>query len=251
MSCDCKRFSQLYGKRQTCTYCFNNLDIGREYRCPKPLGNTPIERQQESAWLSAQKTPRSCGGPSHNIGHVSVCPSKASDGFRGGQQVGGGSPLMYSATGNLTTTDKCCGCLEPKKEQDWFNSINRQHGGSGESEEASHETRHAPAPDAAETHPECQEQVNQTQDDTPGTCGCKRPSGCGSVKFNDDRQYKNNSTEISGFYSDMTACAVGNRPINAVHDNNLNIPKTLTGDRSNMKGRKFDCQQPFWCSKCM
>lgn len=258
LQCNCKRFSNLYGKKQSCTSCFKDVNIGREYVCPDVGSSAPLESQDPSSWMRSQKVPRSCGSPSRNLGHVSVCPQKASnggnqqDGERYGLQQGGGSSFMYSATGALTANNRCCGCLDPKKEEDWFNSISRQHGG-GHNTEEEEASSVAPTPQAAETEPECPAQLNTTQDSPsvfPGNdCNCR--SGATCSKFNSERQYKNEATQPSGWYNDLTGCAIGNRPVRGEHDQYYKIPKTLTQDRGNLTDRKFDCQQPYWCSKCM
>jgi|SRR3989344_4537590 len=135
---------------------------------------------------------------------------------------------MYSTTGTLLNT---CGCM---KEKQWFNAIRKQHGGS--------EMRgSAPLPSVSVSTLSYSSPQHLTKDEDPVKC----------VKFNANRQYRNVSTESHGFYPDLTADAIGNRPVIGFHNNSDIVPNVLLKTKGNLLNRKLDCTQPFWCSKCI
>jgi len=79
-------------------------------------------------------------------------------------------------------------------------------------------------------------------------------ANCSYLQYNGERQYDQESNETPGYYLDLTAPAIGNRPAHAAHDNHDCLPNTVDNKLSNKvnyPGRGFDCRQPFWNEKCI
>jgi hypothetical protein len=133
-------------------------------------------------------------------------------------QVGGGSTdgMMFTATGELGKKNSKCGC---------------QKGGS-------HPRKHTKSNNPSLPN----YSGDNTKLDFPrSSCNCRSSSYC---------DYKNNrGTPISGYYLDVSAPAVGNRAAHSTYNNMSQ--RTVGPDNGNLLNRKFDCQQPFWCEKCM
>lgn len=58
-----------------------------------------------------------------------------------------------------------------------------------------------------------------------------------------------NGAFITGYFPDLAAAPIGNRPVFSSHDNaSVNTPTEWKG---HLLDHKFDCQQPHWCEKCI
>jgi len=54
---------------------------------------------------------------------------------------------------------------------------------------------------------------------------------------------------VTGYFPDVAAAPIGNRPVFAAHDNvSVNTPTEWKG---HLLDYKFDCQQPNWSEKCI
>ena len=183
------------------------------------------------------KNKQTCHGNS-NIGSAYVCPKPSVGGpiieqqSRGDpkcgvpvpnmgrvahcpvSQQGGSANLTYSATGELNKS-KGCGC---------------QKGGSGK------QVHHNDSP----KYPR-------------NTCKHGNSSKCTYPNYNGAKQYGRDATHVTGYYMDLTAQPIGNRPVHGVHDNYNHYPNTMNPkkDKGNVLDRRFDCQQPYWGEKCL
>lgn len=62
-----------------------------------------------------------------------------------------------------------------------------------------------------------------------------------------ERQYRNQTATAPGYFLDVSAPTIGNRPIMRAHENTIyHLPK-----RHQNLDRKFNCSQPFWSPKCL
>lgn len=72
----------------------------------------------------------------------------------------------------------------------------------------------------------------------------------GSVNTNRcDHRLPQEETHMIGYFLDLTAPPIGNRPVVNVHDNaSTNTPAEWKG---HLLDYKFNCQQPHWDEKCI
>jgi hypothetical protein len=61
-------------------------------------------------------------------------------------------------------------------------------------------------------------------------------------------QSSENGRSSNGYFIDVAAVPIGNRPVHSAHNLAINSPAALNG---NLMDREFNCQQPFWCEKCI
>lgn len=244
MSISNSDFNKLMGKQNISKdACFGNLNIGQQYICPSVGSVEPIQEQALHPWFAKQsrkKNPANCHHKHRNIGR-----SCQKQGQSGGGDIGGSygahkgrkrkesRRMKYSAAGELVPYDCGCGSKE-------------QLGGCGG---ACACAGHGMIGGAhTEEHLESKEERNMNY--PRNTCGCRLSSYCSYNKYSKKRQYGNIIREVPGIYLDL-GNTIGNRPIHMEHDNNMNVPKAIPEGVSNMKGKNFGCQQPFWCKSCM
>lgn len=80
--------------------------------------------------------------------------------------------------------------------------------------------------------------TGQLRKKKPGQdCGCQ--SGGGNSQL----------SPINGYYLDVAAAPVGNRPVHGTH-NNIEV-NALASWNTNLPDHRFDCSQPSWHHKCV
>lgn len=80
-----------------------------------------------------------------------------------------------------------------------------------------------------------------------GKCNCNKHNKKKTAQYTDSNI--GNGTPISGFFLDVAAPSVGNRPVYASHTNMS--PNTLSSINDNLMNRNVGCRQPFWDEKCL
>jgi hypothetical protein len=210
--CDYDKFLSFYGNNKSQSTCHGSGSLGDSYVCPSPtIGGKGVKPSQPA-----------CGVPTPNMGRLSYC-AKA--------QVGGGSTegMIFTATGQLDKKKRGCGCQK-----------GGSHHGNGKRQGCKCSKCKCSKCKCSNT--------KHGHDKSP--CGDHDPSSTCNWKSSSYRDYKHNRvTPITGYFLDVAAAPIGNRPVHSRHNNmEPNVP---AADNGNMLDRKFDCQQPFWCEKCM
>lgn len=62
-------------------------------------------------------------------------------------------------------------------------------------------------------------------------------------------QPKIQSIPITGYYMNLEEAPIGGRPVHSKHDNFH--PNNITNHSGHLLENKFNCQQPFWCERCL
>lgn len=132
-------------------------------------------------------------------------------------QVGGG--MMFTATGQLINKKQNCGC---------------QKGGKGKKP-------------TSPTSPMFNDMLDPNYSGDSSVLDYPRNTHKCSSSY--DNYDNGRGTPVNGYYYDVVGNPVGNRPEYGTHDNIK--PNNLTARKGNLLDRKFDCQQPFWCEKCI
>jgi hypothetical protein len=155
-----------------------------------------------------------CGTPASNMGSLAHCPQ-----VQVGGSVGG---MMFTATGQLSKKKRACG---HKK------SACKCDGQCGSKCKCKTKGRYS----LNSNSPLFNDMLNHIGD---------------SSTSHDSSNYKNgHGTPINGYYLDLASAPIGNRPVHGTHDNIKVNDQTVRN--GNLIDRKFDCQQPFWCEKCL
>lgn len=81
----------------------------------------------------------------------------------------------------------------------------------------------------------------------PGDCGLQISYKVPQT-YNKFRSY--GSDEVPGFYFDLAAPGIGNRPVYGQTNKDF-VPRMLLVNEPNLEGRCFDCTQPYWGPKCV
>lgn len=218
-----QRFQAFYGNNKNPGSCHGAGRMGDGYVCPKPtIGGT------EPGIISKQNA--TCGVPVANLGRLAYCAQA---------QTGGGSVkgMIFTATGQLNKKKRSCsGGAHRSDMAPQQRGCGRQSPGHYPPDSHSAKFNDTANPSS----------LNHSGDSTVldyprDTCKCKSSSYC---------DYKNGrGTPINGYFLDIAASPIGNRPVYRTHNNmEINSPASWNG---NLMDRKFDCQQPYWCEKCM
>lgn len=216
---DEERFQRFYhgNKNQSSGAACEHIDVGALYRCPVPTIGGPIT--DDNLHHPQAHSRSGCGAPIGNMGKLVHCKNKKSKG------------------------------------NSWFQMGGGHHDKSNKGE------HHAPrAEDMGGMTYTATGKLKKTKKCKVHGYGTKADhrdrnwAQCSYLQYNGERQYDRESNETPGYYLDLTAPAIGNRPVHAAHDNYDCLPNIVDSKLSNQinyPGRGFDCYQPFWNEKCV
>lgn len=160
-----------------------------------------------------------------NLGGSYVCPMPTI----GGRPMGSGNakqdPKSGVPTANLGRLAYCAVPASAEQSGGSYTATGRfrQRGGSAEAEAEA---------EAAEA-----EDMTQAGHNGPGLPHPAYP------------QPKIQSIPITGYYLNLEEAPIGGRPAHSAHDNFH--PNNITNHSGHLLDKKFDCQQPFWCERCL
>ena len=73
----------------------------------------------------------------------------------------------------------------------------------------------------------------------------------GEIISGDKQNTSNRENETHGFYYDISEPKIGGRQVHGSHNNYTVPPRIMYRDVTSFQNKKFDCNQPKWCNKCL
>ena len=227
MTSNYDRFMMLYGNNKRTETCNGSKLLGESYVCPKPTiggrGKSPFPKQNPK-----------CGAMTQNMGRLAYCAKQQLKEQKGGSYDPTPNNLIFNATGQITKKN----CYNSKTKCTDSQSCHRAARKLSNKNLYPPDIRkHQPDTDMNDmNYSGNSEELDYPRDQ----CGCRSSSHCGYMN--------GQGSALSGFFIDPTS-SIGNRPLHGAHDNiHINSPQSWN---NNLMDRKFGCQQPYWCEKCL
>lgn len=225
-----ERFMMLYGNNKQTATCNGSELLGSSYVCPQPTiggkGPSPFSKPNPK-----------CGVEVPNMGILAYCCQKqdkirvSSEDAEEEEQTGGAPNMMFTATGKLEK--KRCMKNNGRARHRAMLKLSNKNLYPPNFNSTKYNDRSNPGHPAHSGDP-------SVLDFPRDQCDCRSSSHCGYVN--------GNGTPLNGYFINPSG-SVGNRPLHGSHDNiHINSPDSWN---DNLLERKFDCQQPFWCERCL